>query len=92
MQSTACRQVLFPAPFLGRPLPNSKIYILDAHRQPVPVGVPGQVYISRKGVARGYWNQPEKTAERFTADWFSKQPEERIYRTGTGPVISRMET
>jgi len=67
---------------LGRPLSNSKIYILDAHRQPVPVGVPGQVYISGKGVARGYWNQPEKTAERFTADWFSKQPEERIYRTG----------
>ncbi len=67
---------------LGRPLPNSKIYLLDAQRQPVPVGMPGQVYISGKGVARGYWNQPEKTAERFTADWFSEQPEERIYRTG----------
>ena len=67
---------------LGRPLPNSKIYILDAQQKPVPVGVPGQVYISGEGVARGYWNRPEQTAEKFMTDWFSGHSEDRMYRTG----------
>ncbi|MEN6350336.1 MAG: amino acid adenylation domain-containing protein [Syntrophomonas sp.] len=67
---------------LGRPLPNSKIYILDAQQQPVPVGVPGQLYVSGDGVTRGYWNRPEKTAERFMVNWFSDYPGDRMYRTG----------
>ena len=67
---------------LGRPLPNSQIYILDAQQQPVPVGVPGQLYIGGSGVARGYWNRPEQTTERFTANWFGNHPEDRMYRTG----------
>jgi len=67
---------------LGRPLPNSQIYILDGQQQPVPVGVPGQLYIGGSGVARGYWNRPEKTAERFMANWLGNYPEDRVYRTG----------
>ncbi|PHM37495.1 non-ribosomal peptide synthetase [Xenorhabdus innexi] len=67
---------------IGRPLSNTRLYILDKFGQPVPIGVSGEIYIGGMGVARGYLNQPELTAEKFVIDPFSEQPNARMYKTG----------
>ncbi|PHM35753.1 Non-ribosomal peptide synthetase [Xenorhabdus innexi] len=67
---------------IGHPIANTRIYILDQHGDPVPIGVEGELYIGGNGVARGYLNQPELTAERFLPDHFSTKADARLYKTG----------
>ncbi|WP_249793990.1 amino acid adenylation domain-containing protein, partial [Bradyrhizobium cenepequi] len=65
---------------IGRPIANTKVYLLDGHGAPVPFGAVGELYIGGAGVARGYLNQPELTAERFIASPFVDG--DRLYKTG----------
>jgi amino acid adenylation domain-containing protein len=68
--------------YIGRPLPSEQAYILDRKMEPVPLGVSGELFIAGAGLARGYLNQPELTAERFVPNPFSDDPQSRMYRTG----------
>jgi amino acid adenylation domain-containing protein len=67
---------------IGRPISNTQVYILDALLESVPIGVTGEIYIGGPGLARGYLNRAELTAERFLPDPFSADPKARIYKTG----------
>ncbi|OYP10559.1 hypothetical protein CFC35_40915 [Streptomyces sp. FBKL.4005] len=66
----------------GRPLPNQRVYVLDRHGEPVPVGVRGELFVGGAAVRRGYWRRPGLTAQRFVPDPFGAVPGGRLYRTG----------
>ncbi|MDT8909046.1 AMP-binding protein, partial [Pseudomonas prosekii] len=70
------------AAHIGKPVANTQFYLLDEQRQPVPLGVPGEIYIGGAGVARGYLNRDDLTAERFLKDPFSSETNARMYKTG----------
>lgn len=69
-------------PHIGRAIANFQLYVLDNHMQPVPFGVPGELFVGGVGLARGYWRRPELTQQRFLPDPFRNEPSARLYRTG----------
>jgi amino acid adenylation domain-containing protein len=69
-------------PSIGRPINNTKIYILDSQLQPVPIGVTGELHIGGASLARGYLNRPELTSEKFIPNPFSDEPNAKLYKTG----------
>ncbi len=69
-------------PAIGKPIANTKIYILDAWLHPVPVGIPGELYIGGDCLGQGYFENPELTEERFVPNPFNKESDEKLYKTG----------
>ena len=69
-------------PLIGGPIPGTEVFVLDGHRQPVPYGVTGELCIAGKGLARGYWNRRQLSAERFVNLPFDNQSKTRVYFTG----------
>jgi amino acid adenylation domain-containing protein len=67
---------------IGRPIANTRVYILDAHLQPTPIGVPGELHVGGPGLARGYLNRPDLTADKFIPDPYGGEPGARLYKTG----------
>jgi amino acid adenylation domain-containing protein len=76
------REDLSHGSVIGVPIPDLNVYILDSSGQPVPVGVPGEMYVGGAGLARGYLNRSDLTAQRFVPDHLSGRTEARLYRTG----------
>ena len=72
---------------IGRPIANIQTHLLDAHLQPVPVGVPGELYIGGVGLGRGYLNRPDLTAAASSPTRCGAHPGGRLYRTGDLPAI-----
>jgi amino acid adenylation domain-containing protein len=71
-----------PTPPIGRPITNSRVYLVDHQGEPVPFGIPGEIVLGGAGLARGYLDRPDLTAERFVPDPFGGDPGARLYRTG----------
>jgi aspartate racemase len=67
---------------IGRPMANRETYILDSHINPVPIGIPGELYIGGAGLARGYLNSPDVAAEKFIPNPFKSEAGARLYKTG----------
>ncbi|MBD2298139.1 non-ribosomal peptide synthetase [Nostoc sp. FACHB-190] len=67
---------------IGRPIANTQVYLLDSNLKPVPIGVPGEIYLGGAGLARGYLNRPNLTQEKFISNPFSNKLESRLYKTG----------
>ena len=80
--SSTCKVEAGQPVLIGPPIANTTFYVLNAHCQPVPVGVPGELYIGGDGLARGYLNRSELTSERFIDDPFSRRFGARLYKTG----------
>ncbi|NER29541.1 MAG: amino acid adenylation domain-containing protein, partial [Symploca sp. SIO1C4] len=70
------------ASVIGRPIPDLQMYVLDEHLQPVPIGIPGEMYVGGAGVTRGYLHRRELTVERFISNPFTDNPQARLYKTG----------
>jgi amino acid adenylation domain-containing protein len=67
---------------VGQPISNTQIYLVDKYSRPVPIGIPGEIYIGGDGLARGYLKRPELTAQRFVSNWLVPERSQRLYRTG----------
>ena len=78
-KTRSCNEIVVP---IGSPMANVRIYILDSHGEPVPIGAPGEIHVGGVGVGQGYLHRDELTASRFVRDPFSDKPAGRMYRTG----------
>jgi amino acid adenylation domain-containing protein len=92
IDGSTIRSAAIDGPAIGRPVANTRVYVLDANREPTPIGVPGELYLAGVQVARGYWNRPDLTETRFLPDPFVSDPtagaaagnaaDARMYKTG----------